>query len=130
VQALEVLHVERGPDLDPMGEEELDVLVALASWRARGVRVRQLVDARNRRTPVDDPLDVGLDRHVAAGAEVAEGRHLQATCAILGARAPVCLEVADDQVDALLACKSGITEHLIGLAHTCGGAEVDAQLPA
>ena len=65
-QALQVLDVDRRPDLDPALEQVLDILVAFAPSCARSIRVGQLVDARDRRAPFDDPLDVGLARGQAA----------------------------------------------------------------
>ena len=85
VQALEVLDVDRRPDLDATLEQVLDVLVALAARRARRIRVRQLVDTGDRRPPLDDPLDVGLARGATARLRDDAGRHLDAARALLRA---------------------------------------------
>ena len=70
---------------------------------------------------------VGLGLGAAAGAVAHERRALEAARALLGRRAPVRLEVADDEVGALLGGQPRVAEHLVGLADARGGAEVEAQ---
>ena len=129
-QALQVLDVDRRPDLDPALEQVLDILVAFAPSCARSVRMGQLVDTGDRRAPFHDPLDVGLARGPAAALRDDAGRHLDPARALLRTGAAVRLEVADHEVDALVHGEPGIAEHLVGLAHARGRAQVDAQLPA
>ena len=60
VQALEVLDVERREDVDARVEQLLDVLPALQVPRARGVRVRELVDEDELRLPRERGVEVEL----------------------------------------------------------------------
>ena len=63
VQALEVLHVDRGVDVDAGVEQLLDVLPALGVARARRVGVRELVDERSARgSPRERGVEVELLR--------------------------------------------------------------------
>ena len=130
VQALEVLEVDRGPHLDAVGAQVLDVLVALAPRCTGRVRVRQLVHAGDRRASLDDPVDVRLRRSPTSGAVLDARGHLDPSSPLLGAGPSVRLEVPDHEVDPLLDRQSRIPEHLVGLADARGGSEVDAQLPA
>ena len=49
LQAFEMLDVERGPDVDAVAQDLLDVLVALGVDQARRVRMRELVDEQQLR---------------------------------------------------------------------------------
>ena len=65
-QALDVLDVDRRPDVDAPVEQPLDVLVALGARRAGGVGVGELVDQRDGRAALEQPLEVGLGLGPAA----------------------------------------------------------------
>ena len=127
VEALEVLDVDGRPDVDAVVEEQRHVVVALAARGAGGIRVRQLVDDRDARPALEQPVVVGLALGPAARAVAHERRALEAPCALLGRHAPVRLEVADHEIGALLGGQAGIAEHLVGLAHAGCRAEVEAQ---
>ena len=57
VEALEVLDVDGRPDVDAVLEQERDVVVALAPGGARGVGVGELVDDRDARAALEQPVD-------------------------------------------------------------------------
>ncbi len=126
-EALEVLDVDGRPDVDAVREQDGDIVVALGPRRLRRVRVRQLVDDRDARTALDQPRDIGLGLGAAARSVAHHGRGLEAARALLGRDAPVRLEIADHDVGALLGGEARVPQHLVGLAHAGGRAEVDAQ---
>ncbi len=55
------------------------------------------------------------------------GRALEVARALLGGDAPMRLEVADDEIGALLGGQPRVAEHLVGLADARRRAEVEAQ---
>ena len=131
VQAFQVLHVERRPDVDAGGQQLLHVLPALGMARARRVGVRQFVDQQHR----------GLARQ--RGVEV----ELGAACGrgTAPARSGSCSRPASSAAVSLRPCVSTTptthvapgrplalrrAQHRPGLADAGAGAEVDAQLAA
>ena len=125
-----MLDVDRRPDVDAVVEQHADVLVALVAHRTGCVRVRQFVDDRDARAALDQPVDVDLRLGPATRAEAQERRALEPARALLGGDPPVRLEVADDEVGALVGGQTSVAEHLVGLADACGRAEVEAQKSA
>ena len=130
VQALDVLHVHRGVDVDARVEQLEHVLPALGVARAGRVGVGQLVDqhqggpARQRRVEIE-LLERGtavLDRPARQDLQVSEER--------FGLRAPVGLDPADDHVDALGPLLARGLEHRVGLADAGGGPEENLELAA
>ena len=126
-EALEMLDVERRPDVDAGVEQLLDVLPALGMAAFGSVGVRQLVDddqvglARERRVEVElvDRAAVVFDH---APRQDFEPFHERAR---LGAA--VRLDEADDDVDALVLEAAGALQHGVGLADAGSGAEEDLQ---
>ena len=128
VQALDVLDVDRGVDVDAVGEDFLDVEVALGVPAAGRVGVGELVDEHDLRVPRDHRVEVHLLDGVAAIADRFAGDDRQALEQRLGFLAPVGLDDADHDVGAVLALGAGLQEHLVGLADAGRGADEDAQL--
>ena len=128
VQRLQVLDVQRRDDRDAGVEQLLDVLPALLVPRARRIRVRELVDEGDLGLPREDRVDVHLlerrpavlDRLARDDLEVADLRR--------GLRPAVRLDVADDDVFAVLAAAPSLVEHGVRLPDACRGAEVDPKL--
>ncbi len=77
VEALEVLDVERGVDVDAGVEQLLDVLPALGVARAGGVGVGQLVDQEHRRLAGEGGVEVELAQRDAAVLDAARRQDLQ-----------------------------------------------------
>ena len=102
VEALEVLDVERGVDVDPAGEQLLDVLPPLGVAGAGHVGVRQLVHQQEGGVPRDGGVEVELLEHgvprYSTGRLGIRSRSLQQG---RGLRAPVRLHHADHHVESL-----------------------------
>ena len=128
VEALEVLDVDGRPDVDAgVRAAHPRRRSACASARAGGIRVRQLVDDRDARPALEQPLDVGLRLGAPACAVAHERRALEPARALLGRHPPVRLEIPDHEIGALLGRQARVPEHLVGLADPGGRAEVEAQ---
>ena len=130
VEALDVLNVDRGIDVDAGGEQLLDVLPPLGVARAGDVRVGQLVDQQEGGAARQGAVEVELLEDGTAILDRPSRQHLQALEQPRGLRAAVGLDEADDDVEALRALRAGGLEHGEGLAHAGRGAEEDLQLPA
>ena len=129
VQALQVLDVERGVDVDASVEQLLDVVPALGMARAFGVRVSQLVDEDDCGAPFQGCIEIEF---LDAGATVFDdpGREdFQAVEQGGGVRAVMGLDDTHDHVDALGALLARGEEHRVGLADAGGRAEEDLQPP-
>jgi hypothetical protein len=130
VERLEVLHVQCRVHVDA-GREQLEhVLPALRMARARGVRVRQLVDQQQPRTARERGVEVQLHQRDAAMLEPLPRQRGQADQQGAGLVATVGLDQADDHVEALGLGPPGRLEHGVGLADPGRGAEEDLEVPA
>ena len=101
VQALDVLDVERGEDVDPGGEQLRHVLMALDVAAALDVGVGELVDDRELRLAPEQRVEVHLGEDAAAIHQAPPRQHLEAVQQGLGLGAAVGLDHADHHVDAL-----------------------------
>ena len=126
-EALEMLDVERRPDVDAGGEQLLDVLPALGMTAVRSVGVGELVDddqlglARQRRVEVEflDRAAVILDLAPRQDFEPFDER------ARLGAA--MRLDEPDDDIDAFVLQAPRVLQHGVGLADAGRGAEEHLQ---
>ncbi len=130
VQALEVLDIERGEDVDATRQQLLDVLPPFRMSRSGDVRVRQLVDQDQRRTTPDRRIEIELAQLAALVVDLGERQDLDALQQRLGFLAPVGLDDPDNDILALAAERPGGAEHRVRLADPGRCAEVDAQVPA
>jgi hypothetical protein len=126
LQALEMLYVEGGDDVDPGVEHLLHVLVAAAILRAGRVGVRDLVDQNHARRARDHRLDVELLDDQAAILDAAKGHRLEAFEESRGLGAAVGLDEPDHHVHAPLLERVRFLQHAIGLADA--GREADVHL--
>ena len=104
VQALEVLNVERRPDADARVEQLLDVLPALGVARPRfafgDIRMGELIDENDRRRAPQRGVEIEFAARDAAVADLEERQLLEPLEQALGLRAPVRLDIADDDIGA------------------------------
>ena len=128
VQALDVLDVHRGVDVDAVGQDFFDVEIALGMPAAGRVGVGELVDQHDFRMPRDHRIEVHLLDGVAAIAHRLAGDDRQALEQRLGFLAAVGLDHADHDVGAVFALGARLQKHLVGLADAGRGADEDAQL--
>ncbi len=130
VEALDVLDVERGVDVDPGVEQFHDVLPALRMAAAFGVGVRELVHQRERGTPGEDRVDVHLFQLVAAIGDVTPREDLERLEQGPGLGAAVGFDDRDDDIVACLEPFGTLTQHLERLADARCRTEEDLELPA
>ena len=130
VQALEMLDVQRRVDVDPGGEQLLDVLPALGVTGAGGVGVGQLVDEDEGRAAGEGRVEVELAERGAAVLDRARRQPLEPGEERLRLGPAVRLDPADDHVDARGLLSARGLQHGVGLADAGGRSEEDLELPA
>ena len=89
--------------------------------------MRQLVDQAHLGLAADNGVDVHLLHGRAAILHLPPGNHLEILELRLGVAAAVGLHEADHHVEAAGPEPVSLLQHLVGLAHTGSGADVDAQ---
>jgi hypothetical protein len=130
VQALQVLYVERGEDVDARVEQLLHVLPALRVARSLHVRVRQLIDQDQCRPARERPIEIEFRQLLAAMEHRARREDLESLQQRRGLAPPVRLDDADQHFAALGLELARRGQHAVGLADAGGRAEIDAQLAA
>jgi hypothetical protein len=127
VQALEMLDVERGVDVDARVEELTDVLPALGVTAPGCVGVRQLVDQDQRGMAPESRVEVELTESGAAIFERAWRKDLESREEGLGLGPTVGLHDAGHDVHAVGELLAGGLEHRVGLADAGRGSQEDLQ---
>ena len=127
VQALEVLDVERGVDVDAGVEQLLDVVPALGMARAFDVGVRELVDQDDGGVALQRRVEIELANLRAAVFDDPRRQDFEPFEQRRGLGAAVGLDDADDDVETLGALLARGEQHRVGLADAGGGAEEDLQ---
>ncbi len=130
VQAVEVLHVDRGPHIDPDGEQVFDVLPTLRMTRTGHVGMRKLIDEDQRGLARQRGIQVELGQGAAAVLDPARRQGLQALHQRGGLGTAVGLDQPDHHIDPLGPRGLGGREHRVSLADARRCAEIDAQLAA
>ncbi len=130
VQALQMLHVERGHHIDAVGQQFLDVLPSLGVPGARRVGVRQLVDEDQAGLARQGRVKIELVQDDAAIVDLQPRQDGQAFRPGGGFVPAVMFDNADDDVAAGVPEAKGFGQHGIGLAHAGRGAEEDFQTAA
>jgi hypothetical protein len=127
VQALDVLDVQRGVDVDAGGEQVLDVLVTLFVAAARDVGMRKFIDEHQLGLALQHAVDVHL-AEIAAAIENLLARHdLQPAQQRFRLSPAMRLDDADDDILALGQMRLGGLQHGVGLAHARKRPEKDLQ---
>ncbi len=127
VEALDVLDVDRGVDVDAVRQQLLDVEIALRMPAARRIGMGELVDQRELRPSRDQCIEVHLFERLVAISQPLARYHFEALEQGLRLRPSVGFDDADHDVDARLEAGVGAREHLVGLADAGGGADEDLQ---
>ena len=128
VQALDVLNVDGGIDVDAAVEQLLDIQVALGMPAAGRIGVRELVDQHDLRLARDDGVEIHLLEPLAPVLDAPARNDLEPVQQRFGFLAAVRLHDADDDVVAVLAPGAGRLQHGVGLADAGRGADEDPQL--
>src|SRR5262245_22905736 len=100
-EALEVLDVHRGVDVDPGVEQLLDVLEALGVSAPRRVRMSEAVDDDESRSACEDGVEVHLLERLPAVLETAAWDHFEPLEQPLSLAAVMRLDSTDHDVDIL-----------------------------
>jgi hypothetical protein len=136
VQALDMLDVDGGVDVDASIQQLLDVLPALGVARTRRIGVRQLVHQDQRRPAGQGGVEVELLQGGAAILDLpprqerhhaAQGGHAEQG---LGFYPAVGLDKADQKVDALGTLLESRLKHGVGFANASGCTKEDFELAA
>ena len=118
-------------DVDPGGEQLLDVLPALGVAGAGDVGVGEFVHERHLRAPGEDRVHVHLGEDACPGTPVPCARICSRPCSITSVRGRSwCSTKADDAVGAPLDPAVRLGEHRVRLADARRRAEVDPELAA
>jgi hypothetical protein len=125
VEALEVLDVDGGEDVDARRHDVGDVLVALGVLDPGRIGVRELVDQDQLGRAREDRRQVHLLDRRAAVLDAAAGEHLEPRDQRRGLRPPVRLHEADDDVAAGFRLRLALLQHPVRLADARGHAEED-----
>ena len=129
VQALDVLDVHRGPDVDAGGEQLLDVHPALGVAAVGRVLVSQLVDDGELRTARQERVEVHLLEDAPFVGDAPARHDLQPVEQRRRLAPTVRLDHADNDIDALgLAPRRG-QQHGVGLSDARRRADEDLQAP-
>ncbi len=123
VEALDMLDVERRVDVDPGGDQLLDVEVALGMAAARCIGVREFVDEHQCRPARQHRVDVHLVELAPPVLDAPARNDLEAGDQRLGLLAAMRLDDADDDVDAFRQPRPRRLQHLVGLADPRCGTE-------
>ena len=128
VQALDVLDVDRGVDVDAVTEQLLDVEVALGMAAARRVGVGELVDQDDLGMTHEDGVEIHLRQRPALVLDAAARNDLETFEQRFGLLAAMGFHHADDDIVTVLPPRTCLLQHLVGLADTRRGADEDLQL--
>ena len=125
-----MLDVHRRVYVDARLQQLHHVLPPLGVPAAGRVGVRQLVDQDQRGTAGERGVEIELLYRRPAILDAPPGQELQLLEQRLGLGAAVQLDVADDDVDAVVVLLARRLQHRVGLADTGRRAEEDLQLAA
>ena len=130
LQAVEVLDVQGGDDIDPGISQKLHILVALGAGRPGHVRVRQFIYQDDLRLAGEDRIHVHIFEDDAPVRQPRPGDDVEITDLRLGIGSSVGLNKADHNIVAFRLEPAPLVEHGVGLANTRRGAEKDPQRSA
>ena len=127
IEAFDVLDVDRRVDVDAVGQQLLDVEIALRMAAARRVGVREFVDERDLWTARNQRIEIHLLEDLVLVFQLPARNDFKAVQQRFGLRPAMGLDHADDDIDARLLPGVRALQHFIGLADARGGADKDLQ---
>ena len=127
VQALQVLHVDRGEHVDTGCEQLVDILPALGMAARRRVGVRQLIYQEHGRGAFERRVQVELLQLAPAIVDLLAPQDLQALQQCRGFAAAVRLDHADHHVQSFAPQPPRLEQHGVSLPHAGRGTEEDPQ---
>jgi hypothetical protein len=134
VETLEVLDVDRGPDVDALIEQLLDILPTLGVTRRRiafdAIGVGQLIDDQNGRPSFQSRIEIELAPHRAPIFDRHRRQLLESFEQSLGLDASMRLDIPDHDVAAARTQATRSFEHRVRLADPGTRAKEDAQFAA
>src|SRR5262249_48979131 len=123
VEALDVLDIDGGVNVDSVSEELFDIEVALGMAAAGRIGVSELVDQDDLRVADDDGVEIHLIERLAPVFEPPAGDDLEPFEQGLRFRAPVGFDDADDDIVAAALAGAGLLQHRGGLADAGRGTD-------
>ena len=128
VEAFDVLDVDGGIDVDAMGQQFLDVEIALGVAAAGRVGMGKFVDKGDLRSPRDQRIEVHLLQRLLLVGEPPARQHFEALQQRFGFRPAMGLDHADNDIDASFLPGMGALQHFVGLADAGRGTDEDLEL--
>ena len=129
-EALHMLHVQRGVDVDPGGHQIEDILPAFWMEQAGGIGVRHLIQEQHLRLAGDGTCQIEFMQSVAPVGNRQSRKHLEPSYQGCGFRASMRFHDADDNIGACRGEPAGRLQHCIGFAHSGRKAEEHLQVTA
>ena len=123
VEALDVLDVDGGVDVDAAREQLLCVEIALGMAATGGIGVREFVDQRNLRPTRDDRIEVHLLEDLIPVFQSLARNDFEPPQQPFRFRTPVGLDHANDHIGAGFGLGVRAQQHLVSLADAGGGAD-------
>ena len=123
VEALDMLDIDGGVDVDAAAEQFLDIEVSLGMTTAGRVGVGELVDQRDLRVAGDDGVEIHLLEPLPLVFEALAGNGLEPVEQGLRLLAPMRFDDADHDIVAVLLPCARLLQHLVGLADARSGAD-------
>ena len=126
-----MLDVDRRVDVDAGAEQLLHVEISLGMAAPGSIRVCELVDQHQLGPALQDRVEIHLLEDASLVLRAAARDDLQALDERKGLGAPVRLDDADDDVDALAFARTGAEQHLVRLADArrCAEKNLEAAPP-
>ena len=128
VEALDVLDIDRGVDVDAVSHQLFDVEIAFGMTAALDVGVCEFVDQNDLRSAGDDGVKVHFLEPLSFIVDPPPRNDFQAFQQRFGFPAAVGFDDADDDIVAVFLAGMGLLQHLVGLADARCGADKDPQL--
>src|SRR5262245_43868393 len=127
VEALDVLDVDGGVNVDSVSEQLFDVEVTLGMAAAGHVGMRELVDQHDLWVASDDGVEIHLLERLSPVFEPPAGNDLEPFEQSLRFHAPVGFDNADDDIVTVALAGAGLLQHFVGLADAGRGTDEDLE---